>query len=142
MTSAIAGVGAEFQLGDGASPEVFTKVAEVISISGPELSAEQIEVTSLDSSGGYKEYIPGLLDGGTVSIEFNHVNGSTNQETLRTRVSTANQTANSYRVVLADSPQTVVTFQAIVESYSMNVEAGSAVTVSVGVKISGAPTWS
>lgn len=142
MTSAISGVGAEFQLGNAASPEVFSKVAEVLSISGPELSAEQIEVTSLDSTGGYKEFIPGLLDGGTVSIEFNYIDGNTNQETLRTRVSTVNQTASNYRVALPDSPISYVTFAAIVESYSMNVETGSAVTVSCSLKISGAPVWS
>lgn len=141
MTSAISGVGAEFRLGDAASPEVYTKVAEVLSISGPELSAEQIEATSLDSTGGYKEFISGLLDGGTVSIEFNFVSGNSNQEALRTRVSTSNQSALNYRIALPDSPETTVTFSGIVESYSMNVEAGSAVTVSVGVKISGAPTW-
>jgi predicted secreted protein len=142
MTSAITGVGAEFQLGDAASPEVFTKVAEVISISGPELSAEQVEVTSLDSTGGYKEFIPGLLDGGSVTIEFNYVDGNTQQEALRTRVSTASQTALNYRIQLPDSPLSYVTFAATVESYSMNVETGSAVTVSCGVKISGAPVWS
>ena len=142
MTSAIAGVGAEFQLSDGASPEVYTKVAEVLSISGPELSAEQVEVTSLDSTGGYKEFIPGLLDGGTVQIEFNYVDGNSNQETLRTRVSTTSQTASNYRIQLPDSPLSYVTFAGIVESYSMNVESGSAITVSAGIKISGAPTWS
>lgn len=141
MTNAISGVGAEFQVGDAASPEVYTKVAEVLSISGPELSAEQIEVTSLDSTGGYKEYISGLLDGGTVSIEFNYYKGNTQQQTLKTRVSTANQAAANYRIILPDSPQTSVTFSAIVESFSMNVEPGSAVTASVGVKISGAPVW-
>ena len=142
MTSAISGVGAEFQLGDAASPEVFTKVAEVLSISGPELASEQIEVTSLDSTGGYKEFIPGLLDGGTVQIEFNYIDGNTQQETLRTRVSTSGQTAANYRIQLPDSPLSYVTFAGIVESYSMNMETGSAITVSCGIKISGAPTWS
>ena len=142
MTSAISGVGAEFQLEDTPGGGVYSKVAEVISISGPELSAEQIEVTSLDSTGGYKEFIPGLLDGGTVSISFNYVDGNTNQEALRTRVSTASQGALSYRVQLPDSPLSYVTFDAIVESFSMSIESGSAITVECSVKISGAPVWS
>jgi len=142
MTNAISGVGAKLQLGDGASPQVYTAIGEVLNISGPELSAEQIEVTSLDSTGGYKEYIPGLLDGGTVSIEFNYADGDTQQETLRTRVSTTNQAAAAYRIVIPDSPHSYVAFNGIVESYSMSIESGSAITVSVGIKISGAPVWS
>ena len=54
MTAAAkAGVGTTFSVGDGASPEVFTAIGEIVNASGPNISAEQIEVTTLDSSGGY-----------------------------------------------------------------------------------------
>ena len=77
MTQATAAVGTEFRLGSTASPPVYTAVAEILSISGPEVSVEEIEVTSLGSTGGYKEYVSGLKDGGTVFslifLLFNHM---------------------------------------------------------------------
>jgi len=142
MTNATAGVGTEFQLGDGGSPESFTKVAEVLSISGPELSGELIDVSSLDTTGGYKEFISGMRDGGSVSIEFNWVSSNANQQSLRDRISDINN-ANSfnYRIVWSNSPATQVDFVGVVESFSMNTEANSAITGSISIKVSGQPTW-
>lgn len=143
MSDATSGIGAEFRVGDGATPtEAFTKVAEVQNISGPELTAEQIEVTSLDSVGGYKEYIPGLLDSGSVTLEMNFLAGDAQQTALRTKVMTVGQAATNFRIVLPDPATTTITFAGIVESYSPSVETGSQITASVTIKITGATVWS
>lgn len=44
-------------------------VAGLTSIGGLELSADTIDVTTLDSEGGYREFIAGFKDGGEVPIE-------------------------------------------------------------------------
>jgi len=44
-------------------------VAGLTSIGGLELSADTIDVTTLDSDGGYREFIPGFKDGGEVPLE-------------------------------------------------------------------------
>lgn len=44
-------------------------VAGLTSIGGLELSAETSDVTTLDSDGGYREFITGFKDAGEVSIE-------------------------------------------------------------------------
>lgn len=44
-------------------------VAGLTSIGGLELSADTIDVTTLDSDGGYREYIAGFKDAGEVSME-------------------------------------------------------------------------
>lgn len=142
MSQATSGVGAQFQVGDGNSPEVFTKVAEVTSISGPELTAEPIDVTSLDSTGGYKEFIPGFLDSGSVQLEVNFIATNQPQTDLRTRVSTVGQAAQNYRIILPDTGATQIDFAAIVESFSITAESGSQITASISLKISGPTTWS
>lgn len=63
-SSAIAGVGTVFK-------RALVTVAEINSISGPNMSASVIDVTSLDSTGGYKEFISGMRDGGEVSLTCN-----------------------------------------------------------------------
>jgi predicted secreted protein len=44
-------------------------VAKLTKIGAPEMSKSEIDVTTLDSTGGYKEFIPDFRDGGSVSIE-------------------------------------------------------------------------
>jgi len=45
------------------------EVAGLTSIGGLELSADTIDVTTLDSDGAYREFIGGFKDGGEVSLE-------------------------------------------------------------------------
>jgi predicted secreted protein len=140
MTLAAAAVGSEFQLGDTASPTVYTKVAEVLSISGPEVTAEEIDVTSLDSANGYKEYITGLKDGGSVSLEANWIKSNTQQTSLRDLVDSG--TTRWFRIVFADSPNTVAVFQGVVTTYSMAAEPTAQLKANFSVRISGQITWS
>jgi predicted secreted protein len=58
-------LGTKLQIGD-ASP---VTVAGLTSIGGLELSADTIDVTTLDSDGGYREFIAGFKDAGEVSLE-------------------------------------------------------------------------
>ena len=47
-----------------------TKVAEVVNISGPNIETEDIDITSMDSSSGFRDFIPGLIDGGEISVDL------------------------------------------------------------------------
>ena len=44
-------------------------VARLSSIGGLELSADTIDVTTLESDGGYREFIAGFKDAGEVALE-------------------------------------------------------------------------
>lgn len=46
--------------------------AEPIGVAVPEISQDYIDVTNLDSTGGFREYIPGLKDAGELTFEFNY----------------------------------------------------------------------
>ena len=72
MTSAsIFGHGTFLQIGDGAVSEMFTTIAEVMNIDGPNLQQETVEVTSHDSTDRWREFIGGLKDGGEISFGLN-----------------------------------------------------------------------
>ncbi len=68
-------------VGNGASPEVFTRYCEVDSMSGIGAANALIDVTTFCSD-GVKEYIPGLSDGKQVTIGANYVMGEPIQESL------------------------------------------------------------
>lgn len=137
-TKARAGVGATLKMGDGASTEVFTAIGGIVNLSGPELSVEEIEATSLDSTGGYKEYIPGMKDGGAVSFTM-HFSNDAQQRTLRGKLGAASPT--NYKVTLPTSPPCVITFAGNLTSWSQSTEANAPMTADVNLKISGAPTF-
>jgi hypothetical protein len=59
-------------IGNGASPESFTRYCEVDSISGVGQKNALVDVTTF-CSGGNMEYIPGLADGSEVTFGANFV---------------------------------------------------------------------
>ena len=64
--------GIALQRSDMAEPEVFTAIAKVTNVSGPETERETYDVTAHDSESGWREFIGGLKDGGEVSLELNY----------------------------------------------------------------------
>ena len=72
MSDAISGVGTTFKKGS-------VYISEIISINGPNMSRSTIDVTSLDSIDGYKEFISGIRDGGEISFGMNFTIAGYNQ---------------------------------------------------------------
>src|ERR1700746_867534 len=60
-----------FERGDGGSPESFTRICEIFSISGLGETNALVETTTF-CSGGKREYIPGLADGAEITVEANY----------------------------------------------------------------------
>ena len=46
-------------------------IGDLTNISGPTMSAEEIDVSSHDSASGYREFVGGFLDAGEISLEGN-----------------------------------------------------------------------
>ena len=60
-------IGTVLNIGQGPTPAP-VPVAGLTSIGGLELSADTIDVTKLDSAGGYREFIGGFKDGGPLLL--------------------------------------------------------------------------
>lgn len=89
-------------VGDGASPETFTRYCEVDSMSGIGAANALIDVTTF-CSGGNKEYIPGLSDGKQVTIGANYAMNEPIQEGLISDVE--NKARRNFEVQIdGDSP--------------------------------------
>ncbi len=71
MTAGVVGLGTLLKIGDGATPEVFTTIAEVKDITGPGLTREFAEFTNQSSAGGYREYKPTFKNSGDVTFKCN-----------------------------------------------------------------------
>ncbi len=134
MTAAI-GYGTEIGIGDGGDPESFTNVAEIIDITPPQYSADAVDVTTNDSTNRYREFIPGLRNGGTVT--FTAVFTPSSSDSLITAFETT--AAANYRITFSNA--TTCTFGAVVTGYSASVPLGDRMEATFTLQVSGQPTW-
>lgn len=111
-TQALPAQGTALKRGNGNSPETFTKIAEVMDITGPQRTRTMVEANSLDTT--VEEYITGILKSGTVTLSMILVPGDTGQGGLRSDLDAA--VLRNFEIHLTDSPATVIAFAAYVSA--------------------------
>ncbi len=133
MSSAVAGVGTEFRRWGGNADPNWVNIAEINSIAGPNKSRDVIDVTSLDSTGGYREFIGGFRDGGTVTLPMNFTRST--YETMNTDFES--DTLQNYEILLPDTEATSFEFTALVTELGLAIPADDKITADVTLKVSG-----
>lgn len=137
-SAAIAGINTNLKRGDGASPEVFTTVAEVRSINGPTMSVEVVDVTNHDSTGAVREKKPSLIDPGQISFDLNfQPNEGTHDETTGLIDRFENRSIDNYQLVF---PSTIATYQmaAFVVGMPITFPTDDVITSNVTLEVTGA----
>lgn len=132
-SNAFSGVGAEFRRYSGAS---WSAIAEVNNISGPGMTREMIDVTSLDSTGGYREFIPSFRDGGQVTLNMNFTRDG--YEDLLADFESSSEV--DYEIVLPDSDNTTIEFSGYVQELPLTIVADDKVANDCTIKITGQVT--
>ncbi len=142
MSEAIAAFGTLLKIGDAATPtENFTAVAEVVNITGPNLSMDPIEVTHQGSAGGWKEFIGGLLDGGEVTCDINYIPTETTQNATAGLINDMeNKTVRNFKLVFSDIGNSTWAFPALVTGFEPSAPVEDKLAVTVTLKVSGQPT--
>ena len=134
-SNAISGVGTVFQRWN-TSTGLWVKLAEVNSISGPSMTRDFIDVTSLDSTGGYREFIAGFRDGGTVNLTMNFTR--TTYDLMKTDFE--DDAAQNYEILLPDNDGTSFEFEGLVTELPLEIPTDDKVTANVTIKIVGQVT--
>lgn len=132
-TAAQISYGALLGLGNGASPQVFTSVLEVVEFSGPGVSLPTVKVTNLTSPNRTEEYVAGMKDGKSVTFTCNLIQG--NQSLLKNWVDAGLRT--DWKVT---NPGSLISriFGATPESWEeMGYSVSGVLQVKVGMKIAG-----
>ena len=138
-------VGTKIQFWDSdASKPAWTELSEISDISGPDFSKDEIEVTALDTKGGFKSYIGGLKDAGNMTLEMNF-----DQKTFATMFNIFLKDGDAgvywFAVILndnvMDNNKSAFWFQASVNQTPIRVSAGDRATATVTLRISGEPKF-
>lgn len=118
------------------SPITYTTIREIVTFSGFDGSAAEIDVTSLESTA--KEFLMGLQDWGTFQIDVNYLPADSGQDLLRTAKS--NRDIHYFKATFSDT--SYATFAGYVLSAPVKGGVDSKVDGSFSIKISGDVTFS
>ena len=138
-TSANIGYGCKFQIGNSATPTVYTDMAEVTSFTPPALTTDTIDATHMGSPDGIREKIPGLVDPGEATVEMNFIPGNAGQEALIAAL--VARTLGEYRIVWNDGAETEWDFQAYVTGFEVSSVLEDKMTATVTFTVATKPSY-
>lgn len=131
MSNAVNGVGTTIKRWSGSA---WVSIAEVKSISGPGMTRDTIDVTTLDSTGGYREFIAGFRNAGTVGLSMNFTRAGFDIM----QADFESDELQNYEIVLSDAAATSIEFEGLITEFPLSVGVGEAITMEVKIQISNA----
>lgn len=100
MTDARTGWGGEFHLSSDNNPANYFELVEVVQFPLPDDTVEEADASHLKSPDKRREFIAGMIDGGTVEVEINYVPGSATDVAIRNARDT--RTTRAIKFVVPD----------------------------------------
>jgi predicted secreted protein len=132
MSDAIAGVGIELRRYNPDTSE-WERLAEILSYDGPNKKRDTIDVTNMDSSGGYKEFIGGFRDSGELKCPMNFTRATYD---LMNDDFESN-TKQTYELAIPDDDNTSLSFLGMVTDLGFKADTSKQITADVTIKVSG-----
>ena len=129
-SNAFAGVGTVFQRWSGQDWET---IAEIRAVTGPSASRDVIDVTSLDTEEGSKEFITGFRQGGEVTLAMNFTRGT--YELMKEDFEA--QDEKDYAIAFDDVDNSYLQFYGLVSKLPVAVESDDKVTANITITITG-----
>ena len=141
MTEARIGWGGELHLSTDNTEANLVELAEVREVTFPQIEVDEHEVTHLKSADKFKEFIPGLKDGGEFTATLNYSFGSATDLLL---VAASGDTVRKVRIIIPDDTGTGTadgnwTFSAFVKRYAPDtMEPNAPMTATAVFRVAGA----
>lgn len=139
MSDALIGTGVSLAYGNGDSPETFTEIDELVTLTPPPETRNEIDVSTHNA--GVEEKILGMKRIGQVGFRINYVPGKASHVALRSFYDS--NTEKNWKITYTDSPATELTFAARVQSFSVQelttdspIQADCALTINGDIAVS------
>jgi len=134
MSNAVFARGTLLKIDDGAGN--YTTIPECMNIKGPALVLDTVDVTNHDSPSGAKEFIGGLLDGGTVTADINFQPSNAVHKQLYGDM--FNRVKRNFKLVYPDT--STDTFVALVTKFDPSASEKDRLLTALELRITGWPT--
>lgn len=115
------------------------EIGQIRSISGPGVSANDIDTTTLDSSSNYRTFVGGLLDPGEVT--FATVYDSTSLMHSRLCYYMGQRSSKTFTVYHGSTSADTDAFVAYVKACSREIPMDDVITADFTLKVSGLPGY-
>ena len=116
-----------------------TVICEIENISGPEVTADEIDVTTHCSADQFREYVQGLKDGGSVTITGNLDTSDPGQVAIVNDLMTS-APADTYKITFPSGLAAEWGFSGFVTSFSTEAPHDGKVPVEATIKVTGKPS--
>jgi predicted secreted protein len=130
----ITGQGTEFRRWDSGAG-TWEKMADIQNINGPTMTRDTIDVTTLDTTGGYRKFIAGLRDAGELTMTMNFARDT--YETMKGDFES--DTEQNYEIILPDADNTSLEIVGLVTNLPLSIAPNEVITADVTIKITGQP---
>jgi len=142
MTSAIWAYGSKLKMSDMATSPTFTEIAEIIELTPPSESRDDIDVSNMSSANATKESIAGWMDSGECSFKANWLpTNSTQDSTTGLRAAFVSGANINFQILLPASILTI-SFLGHLTALETELPLDAQAQISGTIKLSGAATWS
>ena len=129
---AVSGLGVEFRRWDHTSG-VWEKLAEVSKVDGPSMKRDTIDVTSLDSVNGYREFIASLRDAGEIKLDM--IFRRDTYDLIKADFES--DVMGHYEIIIPDLENTTFDFSGLVIDCPVTMPMDDKIAFTVTIKISG-----
>lgn len=115
------------------------EIGNLTSIGGIEITGDTIDVTTLDSVGGYREFLGGFKDGGEVPIEgLFDPDETSGQVALQDSLDSG--LAEDYKISFPTTPKAEWAFKGVVTGFKVgDVDVDGTINFGATIKVSGKP---
>jgi hypothetical protein len=112
-------------------------IAQIRAISGPGTDANDVDTTTLDSSTNYRTFLPGLIDGGEVTLDLAYGPDTISHTLLASRHNS--RTVSTYTLTHGSTAWSADTqaFTAYIKGMGQEIPLDDLVTMEVTFKVSG-----
>ena len=137
MSDAMIGMGIAYAIKQASPSNVYDSVGEVYDVVPPNQQTDEVEATHYGSTGGYREFIPGLKDGGEVTFSINWIPGEDTDVLLRTLH--GNGQTRTHRITFPNTAK--IEFSGWVKGFERAAPMDDRMTATVTVRVTGPSTY-
>jgi len=141
MSDAIGGYGTVLKVRDGTN--AYTTIGNIQSIDGPNQGRNSIDVSTMESTSRFREFLPGMLDAGELTCEMNYDGTAAGTANALQTIYASTSTALEWHIAFNDGT-TPSSFACIGHVTALGFAVPSfddKVSQSLSVKLTGVPTY-
>ncbi|MFE3839419.1 phage tail tube protein [Pseudogemmobacter sonorensis] len=133
MSNAMIGYDTGFAIAATAAGTTFVELDEVFEVTPPSATISEVEVTHFKSPGRRREFIAGLTDSGTASLQMNYVPNSISDQ----RINALRASGEVLPMRITYPNGVTVSFDGFIQEYTPAIPLDDRLTATVNIRVTG-----